>query len=539
MNRAVPSATMADGALPLALAVAARHDALRVYPDPPANRTSEAPWDGRSLPSGPYAVYLHDVEGNAPILALEFDGDGNVGSEAINLAERLRTVGIRFVLCASGRPGHHHVFVTVQPSLRAGTVKSLLDGLHAGAPSLDRSPMRNVRTGAIRPPLAPHRLGGYSQLLHPTDPEEALALLIKPNPAEALQQAVTEIARPSRSHVNLRGGLTILQRPLSEATECLLREGDRSGHYRSRSEAEAALVLGLVDAGWSAERIQAAAEDPSYAGFPKFREKLARSPRDAHRYLQRTLTSALARASSKPPTRGQVKDDLQKLAGVALNWHPGGRTAAVDRAVLLAHVRAAIAAGSRTHGLSVRQGAEWAGVADHRTVARARRRLSQRGWIKPVAQNRNPEEACCFILLHPGGGENSPHSFPRGREGMVSRLLTRDLFRSGALGLGSAEVYARLQGSEHEWTVTALAGDLGHDRKTIRRHLRTLQDLRLAVRTSAGWLATVRSPEDAVHELPLYMQTTAERQRQQHERERQAYRAQLRRVKDGEEHVRR
>lgn len=97
MSRTATSAARTDAALSLALAVAARHDALRVYPDSPANRTAEAPWDGRNLPSVPYAVYVHDAAGSAPILALEFDNVGDLGGEAIRLAERFRDAGIRYV----------------------------------------------------------------------------------------------------------------------------------------------------------------------------------------------------------------------------------------------------------------------------------------------------------------------------------------------------------------------------------------------------------------------------------------------------------
>lgn len=525
-NPAKPTA-VADAALPFALAVAARQDAIRVYPHPPINETVQVRWDGRTLPSLPYAIYLHDIAGCAPTLALEFDGaHGDPGIEAAGLAGRLRATGFECVLCASGRPGHRHLFAAVRPPLAPQAVRELLDRLRTLAPSLDPSPMLNARTGAIRPPLAPHRLGGCSALVDPTNAEEALAILRRPNPTALLKQATATIPSPGRSHVNLRGGLTILERPLSEATAYLLREGDTARSYRSRSDAEAALVLGLVNAGWPPERIQAVAEDPVNLGFPKYREKLARSIQDAQRYLERTITWAITTASANPPIAGQIQEELRRLAEEALIWHPGGRTAAVDRIVLLAHVRAALAARSREHGLSVRQCAEWAGVVDHHTVTRARRRLARTGWLAPAGDERLAGAAQLFSLLGGRrGGEKSPHSLPRGRGGMGLRLLTPDVFRAGALGPGAGEVHALLVESGHEWTVTAIGATLGHDRKTVRRHLRALSQLRLALCSPVGWLASARAPEDALNELPAHLRTLGERQREQHARERRHWAA--------------
>lgn len=520
--------THTGSAVQLALAVSARRDRIRVYHRLPANETREAFWDGRTLPNSPYAVYVHDAKGNTPTLALEFDGeDGQPEADAEAVVARLRGGGVRCVVCASGRPGHRHVLATFRPALTPVQIGALLNDLRSIVPSLDPGPLLNRRTGAIRPPLAPHRLGGRSELLDPRDARIALAILQEPNSPEGIP------SRP-RSHVTLRSGLAILERPLSDATADLLRRGDTGGRYPSRSEAEAALVLGLVNAGWSPERIQEAADDPANAGFPKYQETAARSTRAAHAYLQRTITWAMATASASPPTEGAILEDLRALAATALHWHPGGRTAAFDRTVLLAHVRAALAANSRVHGVSLRQCAEWAGVADNHTIIRARRRLAEAGWLAPARGGAGGRTGRFTLSVPPGlppegGGENGNHSFPHGREGMVAGLLTPDLFHSGALRPGTAEVYAALVGSGSEWSVTGLAEWLGHDRKTIRARLVTLGDLRLAVRTRGGWLATARAPEDALGELPPEMRTAASWQQDRHEAERQHWAALQRR----------
>lgn len=520
----------ATAPLEFALAIAGRSERLRVYGQ--GNDTTDVAWDGRTLPAAAYAVYLHDTNGHAHTLAFDLDGEGGqpeADSEAV--AAWLRAAGIRYVVCTSGRPGHRHVLATFRPPLTPVVVRALLGDLREIASSLDPTPLLNSRTGAIRPPLAPHRLGGRSQLLEPPDPRLALAILQQPNSPEGLR------SRP-RSHVTLRGGLAILERPLSDATADLLRRGDTTGRYRSRSEAEAGLVLGLVDAGWSAERIQEAADDPANAGFPKYHEQRARSARAAQAYLQRTITWALTKASANPPVTGVIHEELTALAAAALHWHPGGRTAGIDRMVVLAHVRAALAARSRVHGLSIRQCADWAGIADHGTVGRARRRLAQAGWLAAAGGGAGGRTGRFTLSVPPGlaparGGEKSDHSFPNGREGMVARLLTPELFHSGALGPGAAEVYAALVGSGSEWSVTRLAARLGHDRKTVRGYLEALGDLRLAVRTAGGWLATARAPEDALRDLPPEMRTAAAWQQERHEADREQWLARQRQAHGG------
>lgn len=527
-------------ALKLALAVAARSDAIRVYPKPPSNRTIEASWDGLTLPPTPYAVYVRGKEGRLKTLALDFDaGRGDPAQDVQAITQLFQEVGIRFIVCRSGSPGGLHIFATFHPWLTPGVVVELAKRLKALAPSLDTSPIQNRRTGAIRSPLAPHRSGGNSTLYQPESITEALSILSSPNPEPLVSDLLAKFTRPNRSHVNL-GRLTLLDRPLSEKTRLLLQFGDQTGRYPSRSEAEMAIILGMVNAGWTKDRIRQAAEDPNNRGFPKFRQLLPRSKQQAERYLDQTISKALALANSNPPTASQITRELGLIIGAAMDWHPGGRTAATDRAVLFAHIQAAWMAQSPIHGLSQRQCAELAGIAHHATVARARRRLQIAGWLSRTNQGGNPSAADVFALMTPQvqggenlnhshpregaeGGEKLNHSFLRGREGMVQDFLTPDLFRYGVLGFGPAEVYQYVFESGQEWSVSALANALGHDRKTIRSYLTRLEAIRLVLKTNAGWLASVRRPEEALLELPAEARLAGKRQQERHIVEREAW----------------
>src|SRR5664279_6099966 len=75
------------------------------------------------------------------------------------------------------RPGRgRHVWVARAEPVTAAVVAGIAHGLAGMLPSLDTAPLLNSRTGALRPPGAPHRSGGTSQviagdirtLLHPT-----------------------------------------------------------------------------------------------------------------------------------------------------------------------------------------------------------------------------------------------------------------------------------------------------------------------------------------------------------------------------------
>lgn len=520
---------MNSAAVPLqeqfAQAVAGRHDVLRVYTPPPDNQTQEVAWAGNPLPQAPYAVYIHDGQRGLHTLAVDLDTSrGDAISDAATVAHLLSSGGLRHVVCESGRPGCRHVLATFDPTLAGELVAVLAARLSAVARSLDTSPLLNLTAGAIRPPLAPHRLGGISRPVKPADPLAALAMLRQPNPPRTAHDLLARLPSPKRSHVLLGPRLAVIQRPLSSEIERLLVEGDVAHRYATRSESEAAIVLGMLDAGWSPDRIRAIAAEPSARGFAKYQEKLSRSPRGADGYLSRTITNAITFATSRPPTSSQVAKELQAVARAVLVWHPGGRTAATDRLVLLTHLRAAVAAHDLRHGLSARQCAEWSGLSDLGAVRRARASLAAAGWLVKESRPADPRAADRF-LLHPplGVGRNQHSPCLRGREGLWGFLPMPDLARRGALGPGAIEVQEILLLSGQECSVRTLARRLGHDRKTIRAHLLRLAELRLVVQTQHGWLASGRLPEDALAELPETVRVAGERQHLHHVAERAAW----------------
>ena len=145
-------------------------------------KTGPSPELGR-----PYALHLADEAGRYRLLGFDLDvGKGPVAADVDRLRALLTRAGLAHVVCASGPGGGRHVWVALAQPVTAAVVAGIARGLTAMLPSLDTAPLRNPRTGALRPPLAPHRLGGRSEVL-----DGRLSDLLRPvaGPAQVLTLA--------------------------------------------------------------------------------------------------------------------------------------------------------------------------------------------------------------------------------------------------------------------------------------------------------------------------------------------------------------
>lgn len=167
-----------------AIAVAARNDRLWIYPYE-SNRIRPAPWS--AITSGrPYAVHINDADGYH-CTPMDFDTRrGNAAADAEACAEMLRYLGIRHAETVSGPTGGRHLLTTWATSIAAPSVAELATALKSRYRTIDVSCLTNSPSACIRPPLAPHRLGGRSQ--PEGDPEIALEVLEIANLPEAFAE---------------------------------------------------------------------------------------------------------------------------------------------------------------------------------------------------------------------------------------------------------------------------------------------------------------------------------------------------------------
>ncbi len=163
-----------------------------------------SPADGR-----PWAIHLTDDRGRYRLLGFDLDGKrGPAATDVERLRGLLTRAGLPHVVCVSGPGGGRHVWAALAEPVTAAVVAGIARGLAALLPSLDPIPLLNPRTGALRPPLAPHRHGGRSEVI-----AGQLADLIRPVATAAavltlaglvqVDQAVPDLDRPARRRLDL------------------------------------------------------------------------------------------------------------------------------------------------------------------------------------------------------------------------------------------------------------------------------------------------------------------------------------------------
>src|SRR3954469_9170058 len=152
----------------------------------------ESPVDGPP-PGRPYAVYLADADGDYWLLGCDLDsGRGPVRADLTELRTLLDRAGLPQLVGASGPGGGRHVWIGLAEAVPAPLVVRLADALAARLPSLDTAPLRNPRTGCLRPPGAPHRLTGAASILA-GDP----AVLIAPRAGRIQLQRLLDLLGPA------------------------------------------------------------------------------------------------------------------------------------------------------------------------------------------------------------------------------------------------------------------------------------------------------------------------------------------------------
>ena len=147
--------------------------------------------------------------------------------------------------------------------------------------------------GYVVAPPSRHRSGGRYEWLAGLSPWE---VGLAPAPAWVPLEEPQET--PRITPPTYMGPPPELSR-LSQRMQELIRHGNR-GEYESRSEADFAVCIAMVGAGYGVSEVWATMTDPTNAISEKFLEK----GRQGERYLQ--LTISKAQAVVKPPRRSRI-----------------------------------------------------------------------------------------------------------------------------------------------------------------------------------------------------------------------------------------
>ncbi len=245
--------------------------------------TGARPWT-------PWAVHLADPTGRFRLLCADLDAKTSAeatAADASRLAGLLTELGIEHLVCASGPTGGQHVWLGLQAPLDAETVSALAHLLKALLPTLDIAPLVNPTSGCVRPPGAPHRLGGSSRVIAGsvtalTEPavatDQIRALMVR---LAAHVQNSTRIAQlPRRRRVADVDGQPFLpgpKRALSESCRALL-EATPTGDL---SAVLWRILCGAAAARWRYSDVAALADAPGLEHARTLRDGLTRRPRPA------------------------------------------------------------------------------------------------------------------------------------------------------------------------------------------------------------------------------------------------------------------
>ena len=371
--------------------------------------SAEAPLAGPA-PRGPYALYLTDTRQGYRLLGFDLDpAYGPVSEDLAELRDLLCRAGLdRQVVCASGPGGGRHVWVALADGSPARLVEAVARALSGRLPSLDLAPLTNPATGCLRPPGAPHRLSGRSQVLTGSVEDltaptagtvevHALLALLDAAPARRPAARAQAIGRDGAGVPHLFGD----RRPLPTAAQAALHDRLPAG-----ADASAVLwtaLLGAARARWRWADLLPLL--PSAAGLEHARTgrsgplRAARSAAAARRLLRRQWDRAVAAAATHPPTGADTGADptfedrcdavvaavtaVQSRAEAAPGrWaRPGGPA---DRRVLDTVCEQLLAAVRLDVELDVRRLGVLCGVS-RETARRGLLRLSGDGWVYPAA----------------------------------------------------------------------------------------------------------------------------------------------------------
>ncbi|QNE48582.1 helix-turn-helix transcriptional regulator (plasmid) [Glaciihabitans sp. INWT7] len=117
-------------------------------------------------PSTPWAMYLAGADGMYRFVCFDLDAShGNAANDADRLSFWLADLNVSHLVCESGPTGGRHVWLALDHGADPAVIEQIGRMAAQLLPSLDITPLTNPRTGCVRPPGAPHRLGGFSTVL--------------------------------------------------------------------------------------------------------------------------------------------------------------------------------------------------------------------------------------------------------------------------------------------------------------------------------------------------------------------------------------
>ncbi len=252
-----------------------------------------------------------------------------------------------------------------------------------------------------------------------------------------------------------------------------LLTGDLQWHgvFDSRSEAEYSVVMSMVNASFSIERITLLFSKYAHSDSHYHNLITERNGRSADQWLARMYQSAMEYAQSHRSVGRERALRLRQWADEQ-TWE--GRSGAYTRAVFLAHVEIAEHVGRITYQAGVRELAERAGIGIH-AVSNANKRLIDAKLIETVKESTSTLATAWKLNSSVARGNTPLHLEVQG----VFPLATssHDVFRHSGLGKCAAQIWAVLQYSKEPMRASEIADGTGRHRITVHNVLTRMLEL--------------------------------------------------------------
>lgn len=491
-------------------------------------------------PSEPWCIDLADENEIFRLLCFDFDGksagvvDPDLMTRAQDECDALHQLlvdhSIPHVVCQSSGGGGRHIWIRLDGA-STDVTHPLSTAARVNYTTLDFGMLRNARTGAARPPLAPHRDGSASSVIY-GDLDELIHARVPNSALEQLTESLTAMAPEAVATDTQPSGPVDAQhsthRPLSAAgaSHMATIKGGSNPSWTGFM-----CLLSAAHANWTLADVTHAAR--TAPGMEHYRTKNVgdghrrkRNAGEAAARLERqwlkaqSLAALHANAPSRKEPRDlseldeivtQATDVLERFAIQPGRWN-STEAAASNRSVLTALVYLSLRTGKRSVAASIRQLALIAGIG-RTAAADALLRLSAEGFIERVHPNEGVNASEWRVTSHFSTGSGRVRSqLPKNprppaelfllRSALlrdVEQMLTdaaHDLFTRPGLGHRAGQLYAALSGQTEPMTVAAAARRLGLTPRHTTTIMSRLRKAKLLIRRGDGWLRSVRDLRD-------------------------------------------
>lgn len=497
------------------------------------NRYDSTQRVGPTPPETPWAINLAGTDRAFRLLCFDHDAKtpgaaAAAARDAEVTAGLLASAGLEPVVCASGPGGGRHVWTALAEPVDAETVATLARLTKHLCPTLDLSPLTNAAAGCVRPPGAPHRAGGASEviagsvasLINPTGTAAQVYAVLE-DVAQRIETAepatVPDARRPlpvdAHRHRYLPGPRRLLPKASADALDEDAAMGDASAVLWR-------VLIGAAAARWRYEDVAALIDRPGMAHVRSSRDgghRIPRTPADSAAILTRQWDKAVQHIAASPRrTEGEddptfdpragaiaahVRQVQQRADASAGRWTtPAGPT---DRRVLDALCLLALQGLTASVEADIRRLGLLAGIG-RETARTGLLRLAQDGWIT----QHSPAEgvrAARWTIAPPTAIHNSPTEgrsqavprAPQARTGAADRttLLAQlharltdaahDAFTPGALGHHAGNLYART--TQAPQSPADLARSTGASLPRTLRALERLAEDGVLLASPDGW----------------------------------------------------